>query len=356
MPVESPSLRVPKKLGEEAINLAVRLHLLNKDLKVSSEGEYLYLPLLKEPNATQIEQLTAVLARFEVTTCKFHKRIKYSMRAIDLARELLPCNLVSFFPRSMDFVGDIAVVEVPSELESHKQTVGEIILRVHKNVTTVLAKAGAISGARRLREFEVLAGQDRTETVHREHGCTYYLDIAKVYFSPRLSYEHNRVASQVGEDETVIDMFAGVGPFSILIAKKHSGVKIYAIDLNPQAVKYLKRNIIANGVQERVVPIIGDAKEIVPSKLANSADRVIMNLPEKALEFLSTACEALKPQGGIVHFYHFENGSNPIETTKERLTETLEKMGYKINNVLLARTVREVSPYRYQVVVDLKIT
>jgi tRNA (guanine37-N1)-methyltransferase len=273
-----------------------------------------------------------------------------------LARKLLPRNLVDFFPRATDFVGDIAIVEVPSELESHKQTIGDIILKAHKNVRTVLAKAGAVSGVRRLREFELLAGQDRTETVHREHGCIYYLDLAKVYFSPRLSYEHKRVASQVTEDETVIDMFAGIGPFSILIAKKHSGVRVYAIDLNPEAVRHLKRNIIANGVHGRVVPIIGDAKEIVASKLANSADRVIMNLPERALEFLSAACEALKPQGGIVHFYHFENGPNPVETAKKRLTEAVERIGYHIENVLLARTIREVSPYRWQVVVDLNMT
>ena len=349
-------MKVRRKSGEKAINLAVRLRLLNRDLKVSSEGRYIYVPLLKKPDGANAEKLAAVLPEFEATTRKFTRRIKCSMSAIDLARKLLPRNLVDFFPRATDFVGDIAIVEIPRELENYRQTVGETVLKAHKNVRTVLAKAGAVSGVRRLREFELLAGQDRTETVHREHGCIYYLDLAKVYFSPRLSYEHKRVASQVTEDETVIDMFAGIGPFSILIAKKHSGVRVYAIDLNPEAVRHLKRNIIANGVHGRVVPIIGDAKEIVASKLANSADRVIMNLPERALEFLSAACEALKPQGGIVHFYHFENGPNPVETAKKRLTEAVERIGYHIENVLLARTVREVSPYRWQVVVDLNIT
>ncbi|MDH5439842.1 MAG: class I SAM-dependent methyltransferase family protein [Candidatus Bathyarchaeota archaeon] len=263
--------------------------------------------------------------------------------------------MIDFFPSSMDFVGDIAIVEVPSQLEVCKKTLGEIILRSHRKVRTVLAKAGAIGGARRLRRFELLAGQDGTETVHREHGCIYYLDVAKVYFSPRLSFEHNRVASQVVEGETVIDMFAGIGPFSILIAKKHAEVRVYAIDLNPEAVDYLKRNIIANHVQGKVLPIIGDAKEVVPSRLGKSADRVIMNLPERAVDFLSPACDALKPGGGIIHLYHFESGPNPIETAKKKLAETVERIGYKIENVLLARVVREVSPYRYQVVLDVGI-
>jgi len=353
--VESACLRVPKKSGEKTINLLARLKLLNGDLQVCSEGEYLCIPLLKKLSEATAETLASVLPESEVATREFRKRSKYLTSAIGLANEALPGDLVDSFPRSMDFVGDVAIVEIPSQLENYKRTLGEIILRSHKNVRTVLAKAGAIGGVRRLRRLELLAGQERTETVHREHGCIYYLDLAKVYFSPRLSYEHNRVASQVVQGETVIDMFAGIGPFSILIAKKHVGVTVYAIDLNPEAGKYLQRNIIANHVQGRVVPIIGDAKGVVPSKLGKSADRVIMNLPERAVDFLSPACDALKPEGGIIHFYHFESGPNPIETAKKRMSETVERIGYKIENVLLARTVREVSPYRYQVVLDVGI-
>jgi len=353
--VESPCLRVPKKSGQKTINLLARLKLLNGDLQVCSEGEYLCIPLLMRPSDATVETLASVLPESEVATREFHKRSRRPTNTIGLAKEALPRDLVDSFPRSMDFVGDIAIVEIPSQLENYRRTLGEIILRSHKNVRTVLAKAGAIGGVRRLRRFELLAGQDRTETVHREHGCIYYLDVAKVYFSPRLSYEHNRVASQVVQGETVVDMFAGIGPFSILIAKKHLGVRVYAIDLNPEAVKYLQRNIIANHVQGRVVPIIGDAKEVVSSKLANSADRVVMNLPERAIEFLSPACKALKPGGGIIHFYHFESGPNPIETAMKKLAETVERIGYKIENVLLARIVREVSPYRYQIVLDVGI-
>jgi len=355
LPVESPCIKVPKKSGAKAIDLAAHLNLLNRDLRVSSEGEHLCVPLLNKPTGVDAEKIVTVLPESKITTRDFHKRSKYPPTAIDLAKELLPRNLIDFFPSSMDFVGDIAIVEVPSQLEVCKKTLGEIILRSHRKVRTVLAKAGAIGGARRLRRFELLAGQDGTETVHREHGCIYYLDVAKVYFSPRLSFEHNRVASQVVEGETVIDMFAGIGPFSILIAKKHAEVRVYAIDLNPEAVDYLKRNIIANHVQGKVLPIIGDAKEVVPSRLGKSADRVIMNLPERAVDFLSPACDALKPGGGIIHLYHFESGPNPIETAKKKLAETVERIGYKIENVLLARTVREVSPYRYQVVLDVGI-
>jgi tRNA (guanine37-N1)-methyltransferase len=111
--------------------------------------------------------------------------------------------------------------------------------------------------------------------VQKEHGCEYHLDLSEVYFSPRLSYEHSRVASQVEEKETVVDMFAGVGPFSILIAKTHEDVKVYAVDVNPDATRYLERNIIVNGVMGKVVPVLGDAKEIVHERLRGAADRVM---------------------------------------------------------------------------------
>jgi len=348
-------LKVPKKLGEKAISLASRLNLLNKNLRVSLKNNFLYVPLLREPEASHLREFKGALQEFEVTTHTFSRCVKHPMRAIDLVRDLLPPDLLEYFPRSIDFVGDIAVVEVPSELENYKQLIGEAILRAHKNVRTVLAKASAVSGVHRLRRFDLIAGENRTETIHREHGCVYYLDLAKVYFSPRLSYEHDRVASQVAEGETVIDMFAGIGPFSILIAKRCLKVKVYAIDLNPEAVKYLRRNIIANRVEGKVMPVLGDAKEVIRSKLVHVADRVIMNLPERAIEFLESACEALKLQGGIIHFYSFEKGLSPTEAAKRRLTEALKKTGCRIERVLLTRTVREVSPYTWQVVVDVKI-
>jgi tRNA (guanine37-N1)-methyltransferase len=249
-------------------------------------------------------------------------------------------------------VGEIAVVELPSELAEYKNLVGEAILEAHKNVRTVLAKSGVVEGVCRLREYEVIAGLPNTETVHREHGCKYFLDLEKVYFSPRLSHEHYRVASQVKGTETVIDMFAGVGPFSVLIAKLHNDVKVFAVDVNPDAVRYLEKNIITNGVFGKVVPILGDVRKVVRERLQGTADRVIMNLPEKAVEYVDVACEALKPEGGIVHYYEFAEGLNAVEVAKKHLSEAISKTGRSISGFSSARTVREVAPFKFQVVVD----
>ena len=350
------SLKVPKKLGEKSIQLASKLGLLNKDLKIESEGEYLHIPLSQKPDLIKTKKMSETLGKFEITVREFSKRLKTPLRAFEAAADRLPPHLLASFPRAIDIIGEIAIVEIPPELEKHKRIVGEAILQAHKHVRTVLAKSSAIGGIKRLREYEVIIGSGRTETIHRENGCVYHLDVRKVYFSPRLSFEHKRVASQVKMNETVIDMFAGVGPFSILIAKTHENVRVYAVDVNPDAVKYLERNVIANRVLNRVVPLLGDAEKVIRERLRGIADRVIMNLPEKASKYIDVACEAIKSEGGIIHYYSFADGPNPIEKAEKELLEALMKTARRLNRIVSSRKVREVAPGRWQVAIDAKIS
>lgn len=348
-------MKVPKALGEKTLNLAKQLNLCNRKLKVRQVEDYLYIPLISEPLPVHIEEFQKSVPEFELTTFSFSLNEKRPLKLVDVLEGSLPPRLLANLPRAIDFVGDIAIVQIPAELESHKKMVGKAVLETHKRVRAVLAKSSAVGGLYRLREFEAIAGEDKKETVHKEYGCTYHVDLSKVYFSPRLSYEHERVASQVGDGETVVDMFAGVGPFSILIAKKRSNVQVYAIDVNPDALRYLKTNVAANRVENRVVPILGDARQMVMAKLKGVANRVIMNLPERALEYVDVACDAIKAEGGTIHYYEFTTGTEPLKMANNRLTEAVEQTGRAVKKILLARTVRVIAPYTWQVVVDAKI-
>jgi tRNA (guanine37-N1)-methyltransferase len=158
----------------------------------------------------------------------------------------------------------------------------------------------------------------------------------------------------VKEGETVIDMFAGVGPFSILIAKTHEDVKVYAIDKNPDAIALLKRNVRLNRVNGKVHPIHGDAKHIIKQQLRGLADRVIMNLPEKAIEFVEAACEALKIEGGVVHFYSFVKEDETLEKLKQQFIVEVEKSG-RMAKIFSTRFVRETAPYEWQAALDAEI-
>jgi tRNA (guanine37-N1)-methyltransferase len=354
--IKAYSLKVPKGQGEKAIRLAASLGLLDKNLQIVLENGFLLVPLIQKPHHKQVEETHRTLDDFEIVVHEFTVQARHPKSALDIATDLLPPQLSASFPRAVDFVGEIAIVEIPSELEEYKNLVGESVLKAHKNVRTVLAKSSAVEGICRLREYEVIAGLPSTETVHREHSCRYFLDLKKAYFSPRLSHEHYRVASQVKENETVIDMFTGVGPFSVLIAKMHNQVKVYAVDVNSDAVRYLEKNVVANGVLGKVVPVLGDARKVVQERLHGTADRVIMNLPERAVEYVDVACEALRPEGGIMHYYEFAEGLNAVEVAKRHLTEAMSGTGRNISSFLSARTVREVAPFRWQVAVDAIIS
>ncbi|MEM1515086.1 MAG: class I SAM-dependent methyltransferase family protein [Candidatus Bathyarchaeia archaeon] len=348
-------VRVPKRLGEKTIKLLSKLNLLNKDLKILSLGDYLLIPLTERLSNGILNDLIKQIDGLEISFHEFPIRIKEPKTIADYLEDKLPPHLLASLPRSIDFIGDIAIIEIPEELEAHKHLIGVAILRVYKRVRSVLAKSSSVSGVYRLRDYEVIAGSDDTETVHKEHGCKYFLDPRRVYFSPRLSYEHYRIASQVQEGETVVDMFAGVGPFSILIAKMRSNIRVYAIDINPDAIKYLERNIHANGVYGKVIPILGDAKEAIEIKLRKVADRVIMNLPERALEYIDAVCIALKPSGGIIHYYRFVEAPYAVEKARGSLINGVTRAGRKVETILAERIVREVAPYKWQIAIDARI-
>ncbi|UCE28978.1 MAG: class I SAM-dependent methyltransferase family protein [Candidatus Bathyarchaeota archaeon] len=342
-------------MGERTILLVRRLNLLNLELRVQNVGDDLYVPLTSVPLPSEIEKLKSSLPEFEVSAYRFARRTKRSLKFVDVLGEELPPHLVATLPNAMDFVGDVAVIEIPPELEAYKQTVGEAVLKIHKRVRLVLAKSSAVEGVYRLREFETIAGVGRPETIHKEYGCMYHVDLAKVYFSPRLSREHDRVASQIKDGETVVDMFASVGPFSILIAKRHKNVQVHAVDVNPIAVSYLKKNIEANHVGKNIVPLSGDIRQVVEERLAGVADRVIMNLPEKAKEYMDTASKALKPEGGTMHYYEFTGMPKPLKTAKIRLVEAVKQTGRNVKRVSYVGLVRATAPYTFQVVVDAEI-
>lgn len=352
---EALSLKIPKKHAREALALTRQLALLNQELKLARETDFIHIPLSREPLSDQLEELRRSLPQLEVARRDFAENPRKHVKLVDVLSKRLPPHLLASLPHAIDFIGDIAVVEIPPELEPYKRTIGEAILTTHRKMKTVLSKWSPVGGVYRLRTFEAIAGETRTQTVHKEHGCVFFVDLAKAYFTPRLSYEHSRVAMLVREGETVIDLFAGVGPFSIHIARTHKAVRVYAIDLNPDAYSLLNKNILVNRVEGKVTPILGDAKEAVDGKLTGIADRIIMNLPEKAIEYVDTVCKALKPTGGVIHYYQFSDMPEPTESAKTRLAEAVRQTGRRLTKIQSARIVRGIAPFTYQVAVDAEI-
>ena len=273
-----------------------------------------------------------------------------------LTNKLNPRELKLLY-KSYDIVGDIAIIRIPQPLKERSKIIADAVMQTHKRVESVWRQASSVSGDFRLRGLEFILGERKTETLYKEHGCIFKVDLGKCYFSPRLSYERMRIARQVQPDEAILNMFAGVGCYSIVIAKHSKPEKIFSIDINPVAIQYMQENIKLNKVEEKVIPIQGDAKKAIEERLQNVADRVLMPLPEEAYQYLDCALLALKPTGGWIHYYDFEHakkGENPIEKIKFKVSEKLHMLGVNFE-VAFGRIVRTTGPNWYQEVLDIHV-
>lgn len=273
-----------------------------------------------------------------------------------LTGKLTPQEL-NLLSGSFDIVGDIAIVRMQTPLLEKGKLIAEAIMSANKHVKTVLCQVGAVSGTFRLRELKWIAGEIKTETLHREHGCLLTVDLSKVYFSPRLSFERMRIAKQIQPGEVIVNMFAGIGCFSIIIAKHSKASKIFSIDINPDAVKLMKENIHLNHLAYQVIPMEGDARKIIETDLRGIADRVLMPLPEKSLEYLEAAITALKPSGGYVHYYshvHARKKEKSIIKVAEEASKKLSELGVSFH-IKYSDIVRTIGPNWYQVVLDIQI-
>jgi len=209
---------------------------------------------------------------------------------------------------SYEIIGSIAVIQVP-EGASEKE-LAEEVMKQNKNVKTVAKRTGEVEGPYRIKKVKVVLGKATTETTHKENNVRIKIDINKAYYSPRLQTERQRVMNLVKPGEVIIDMFAGVGPFSIAIAKNSQAKIIYAIDYNPDAIKYLEENIKLNKLTN-VKALTGDSLEIM--KTLPKADRIIMNAPRQNNDKTLKAAEARLKKKGIIHYYTISENL-PIKT------------------------------------------
>jgi len=256
---------------------------------------------------------------------------------------------------SFDIIGDIIIIKIPEELDGKKEIIAKILINKIKTVKTVFQQISSVQGEYRTRRLCFLIGINKSITEYREHGCIFKVDVLKTYFSPRLSTERLRVSKLIRNNEIIVNMFAGIGTYSIILAKKNPDCIVYSIDSNPHATDLCIINSKLNKVQDRVIPILGNARTIISTQLKGKATRVLMPLPEQASEFIDSAIMALKNNKGIIHYFaHIKAKSklNALEEGKLNCHNNFQCYQYKI---ICGRVIREVGPRIYQTVFDLEI-
>lgn len=343
-------VKIHPTLGQRVRGILLDAGILDTDFKIVKEDGYLYLPTKTNTDESVIISLLATL-EFETGFMEFQLVIEGPRTLEETLESVLTPTQIELLPRAYDFIGDIAVLEIPLELEEFATQIGTAFHSIHKNFSTVLAKKGAISGVTRTREYVLLSGEYRTKTIHIEYGIRMAVDLSVAYFSPRLLEEHNRVATLVREGESVIDMFTGVGPFALHITKQ-TQASVLAIDINEAAINLLKESITLNRLTGTINPIVGDAHEVVQKRVNEKVDRVIMNHPSGAEKFVLDACQVLR-SGGMMHFYGFGGSEDPEGQFKERVTSLVEEAERVVSKIPIVRRVRDSAPREYQMVADV---
>ena len=321
-----PCVRVPREAGEQARASLAELDIVDDAHEIVVEDGSLYVP---------VTDAAAVPAEYDVVHRSLPER----------ETQTVPADLLDFDP-SYERLGDIAIVD--EDDPDRAQALADALIESAIPVKSVLNRASKIQGTERVRDWDVLAGTE-TEAVHREYGCSFALDLATVYFSPRLATERHRVVEQVGESEHVFDMFAGVGPFVIPAAKR--GARAVGADINEAAIDYLRENAERNDVADRVTAHCGDVRELA-GEYEGWADRLVMNLPHSADEFLDTAV-ALAGEECVLHYYDIQHEDDPYGPGERAIREAAEP-AYDVT-VETRHTVRSYAPHELNVVLDVRL-
>lgn len=329
------SVKVPLKKLNDVRKELMEKELMRMDYRIKAESEYGYIPIKED-----IEGYEIVDIELEPLNTRPHN-------FAELLEGELEEEEIEDLRTSFDTIGDVVILEIPDKLESKKNIIGKATLDFTKR-KAIYMKKSAVHGTIRIRDLELIAGEDEPVTIHKEHGARLKLNVKEVYFSPRLATERKRVSDSVNDGENILDMFCGIGPFPIVIAKNND-VNITGVDINENAIKYFAENIRLNKVKN-VEAICGDAREISKS-FKSKFDRIIMNLPGLAYDFLDVAMQLIE-EDGIINYYEFSDG---YEQGTKRLIDAALKENKNVE-IINTRKVKSTSPGEWHVAIDAKIT
>lgn len=323
-----PCIRVNREAGEETRRTLEAHELLDRDFEITQDEGALFIPVTDAGAAREIVE--------GAVTYRAPPRRE---------SQTTPADLLEFEP-SYERIGDVVIID--EDDPDRARDLADALVASDIPVRTVLNRASKIQGRERVRDWEVLVGSD-TEVVHREYGCEFALDLAAVYFSPRLATERHRVTEQVTAGEQVFDMFAGVGPFAIPFARQ--GATVVATDVNETAIEFLRENAERNGVSDSIRAIHTDVRSVA-EEYAGWADRIVMNLPHSADEFVETAVR-LAGDSCMLHYYDIQPDSEPFAAGEAAIREVAEP-AYEVT-VEETRRVRSYAPHEENVVLDVRL-
>jgi tRNA wybutosine-synthesizing protein 2 len=264
---------------------------------------------------------------------------------------LIPSELIHLLPSKWEKIGSVVTIRLPDELSNYKQIIGKVYAE-GLGCRTTLNENGGISGVYRKPVVEVIFGSPHTETIHIENGIRFKVDPQQIMFSSGNMAERRRMATISNPYETVIDLFAGIGYFTLPIAMYSKPKKIVACEINPIAFKYLCANVVLNHVSSIVEPCFGDNRESAPK---DCADRVILGYLQNPWDFLPVAFTCLKNHSGFLHYHELV----PVELIPQQPLSHIEQVARRFDRCVELLKVNEIKSYAPRVnhmVLDVRIS
>ncbi|MCK5141067.1 MAG: hypothetical protein KAQ70_02650 [Candidatus Heimdallarchaeota archaeon] len=259
---------------------------------------------------------------------------------------------------AFEIIGSILIIRDSANDRVLKEFAEEK-MKKHPYIKTVMLQTTKTQGQERTRELKFLLGNKNFETIHREHGNQYLLNPLDTFFSPRLSFERQRIASLVKENEIILNFFAGVGPFSIAIAKKQKNSLIHSIEINEKSCNYMRKNIELNNCEDNIIAYCGDAFDIVPHKFLNSANRVLLPLPLESKRSLPLAFECLEDGKGTIHWQitdHLSSKSVDLNGVTKSIEDIFARENVSLEySISEYRIIRWIAPHIAHIAIDIEL-
>lgn len=302
-----------------------------------SDDTHIFVVVIKEP-------LFEGISYEENTTIQFTEYSKtQSLR--DALQGKIP-NLDQL-KTSFDVVGKIAILEIDDEFRSFENLIGETLLCINPSIQTVLRKDGPHQGEFRTQPMKCIGGVDTRETTHVENGISLTVDVEQVYFSPRLSNERLRIATEVTNGESILHCFSGCAPLECVIGSKKNVVQV-GVEKNPLGHSYGLKNVTQNKISQTQLV----CKDFSEFDTQQKFDRIVMNLPKNAIEYVPHALLFATPKC-VMHIYDFAK-EGEFDSSFAKISELVTKSGKKCE--LLGYHTCGVQGVRlYRVCIDVKI-
>jgi len=325
--------------GEIIKAYLVKNNLLNQDYHTEKDKTALYYPLKRKAKLPKYAELVEKNPRKKSRITTLRQALKTKLTKEEFGG----------LKTAYDLVGETAILEIPGELEKKEKLIADTLLKINKNIKTVLKKSGIHEGEFRTQKLKFLAGKNTKVAEYRENNVRLKLDLEKVYFSARSSTERKRISKLIKQDENILVMFSGCAPYPVVISKNTRAKHITGIEINPVAHKFAMENVKLNKLKN--IKLIN--ADVITAMPKEKFDRILMPLPKSAGDFLDLALRSIKDKG-MIHFYEFLRSDEIPDAVKK--IETACKKENKTCKLRRITRCGQFSPYVFRVCIDIRLT